>query len=76
VSFDGSGNAGVAWHDTRDGVFEIYFTVITSTLPDGQRCSTGNVSPGDTRIVNLGCAATGDQDTVFTLSSRCSQSVP
>jgi hypothetical protein len=43
VTFDMVGNAGVAWHDSRDGNWEIYFKALASHL-GGQACC-GRISP-------------------------------
>lgn len=72
VAFDGFGNAGVVWHDTRDGVFEIYFSVLTSSLKSSQTCDIARKASAQNRVVGLTCAATGEDDRVFTLASRCS----
>ena len=43
VSFDMVGNAGVVWHDSRDGNWEIYFKALATHL-SGKACC-GRISP-------------------------------
>lgn len=58
VCFTPNGNIGHAWHDTRDGVFEIYFRAIQGHL-DEQRLQLGQgfaFDPKTGKPFNISCS--------------------
>lgn len=59
VAFDGSGNANVVWHDSRDGNFEVYTKLIGSRLDQSQiKLNQGLAfDPATGKAYNLSCSA-------------------
>lgn len=63
ISFDPSGNLGMAWIDTRDGVQAIYFQIVGGQMPcQNTSISSGAViDPATGNLVNPGsCPPTGN----------------
>lgn len=57
VDIDPNGNIAVAWHDTRDGTFEIYFRTLASKLDRTEAAEALAAQKNSlSRTINLDCA--------------------
>lgn len=58
VAFGSAGNAGITWHDIRDGNFEIYFRVLDSNIGAVQEGEASSLTfdPDTGRQANLNCS--------------------